>query len=73
MIAEVLGLPDHEESWIDDQVYLHRSDDEAIANYSTARRLQEARPGHRARAQMSRHERGRWTGLIAEVLQKQFP
>ena len=43
-IAEVIGLPDHEESWIDDQVYLHRSDDEAIANYSKARRLQEARP-----------------------------
>lgn len=37
----VIGLPDHEESWIDDQVYLHRSDDEAIANYSKARRLQE--------------------------------
>lgn len=47
MIAEVIGLPDHEESWIDDQIYLHRSDDEAIANYSKARRLQEARPGHR--------------------------
>ena len=37
----MIGVPDHEESWMDDQVYIHRSDDEAIANYSRARRLQE--------------------------------
>lgn len=41
--SEVLGVPDHTESWIDDQIYLHLSDvDAAIANYSKARRLQEA-------------------------------
>ena len=41
--AKVIGVPEYTESWIDGNVYLHRSDvDAAIANYSKARRRLQA-------------------------------
>eukprot|EP00434_Breviolum_minutum_P012466 symbB.v1.2.010982.t1/scaffold725.1/size168906/8 len=41
----VIGVPEYTESWIDGNVYLHRSDvDAAIANYSKARRRLQDEP-----------------------------
>ena len=41
--AKVIGIPEYSESWIDGNVYIHRSDvDAAIANYSKARRRLQA-------------------------------